>query len=160
MLALPKAVSTVGVGVAVLLFALVSALTFKSTSIISRHASRVGARSYGDLISSEFGPKGALVLRLAIILHVGGEQAGGGQLACPPLPPALRPDREASRLALLPAGVVVVYLIIIADMLCGSAPEFAGVLPTLLGRHDGVWFLSRPFVVRVARGARAACTPS
>lgn len=45
------------------------------------------------------------------------------------------------------AGVMIVYLIIIADMLVGAAPDWNGVLPTLFGRHDGVWFLSRPFVV-------------
>lgn len=43
---------------------------------------------------------------------------------------------------------MIVYLIIIADMLVGAAPDWHGVLPTILDRHDGVWFLSRPFVVR------------
>lgn len=55
------------------------------------------------------------------------------------------------------------YLIIIADMLVGAAPNWEGVLPTLLSRHDGVWFLSRPFVVRAWLGgggsqpSRAEC---
>lgn len=33
-------------------------------------------------------------------------------------------------------------------MLVGSAPNWEGILPTMLHRHDGVWFLSRSFVVR------------
>lgn len=45
------------------------------------------------------------------------------------------------------AGVMIVYLIIIADMLVGAAPDYAGVLPTMLGRHDNPWFLHRAFVV-------------
>ena len=52
------------------------------------------------------------------------------------------------------AGCATAYLVIIADVLVGAAPEFGGVLPTLLNRHDGVWFLSRAFVVgAVCRGA-------
>lgn len=46
------------------------------------------------------------------------------------------------------AGVMIVYLIIIADMLVGSAPKWEGVLTTLLHRHDAPWFLTRSFVVR------------
>jgi hypothetical protein len=38
-------------------------------------------------------------------------------------------------------------LIIIADMLVGAAPEYNGVIPTILGRHDNPWFLQRAFVV-------------
>lgn len=56
----------------------------------------------------------------------------------------------------LPPGVMCVYLIIIADMLVGSAPEYGGVLPTMLGRHDGPWFLSRPLVVSCLPLRRAA----
>lgn len=48
------------------------------------------------------------------------------------------------------AGVMITYCIIVADMLVGSAPEYQGVLPTMLGRHDGPWFLTRAFVVRGA----------
>ena len=36
---------------------------------------------------------------------------------------------------------------IIADVLVGSAPAYHGVLPSLLGRHDGPWWLSRPAVL-------------
>lgn len=39
------------------------------------------------------------------------------------------------------------YCVIISDILVGSAPAYSGVLPTLLGRHDGVWWLSRPAVL-------------
>lgn len=38
---------------------------------------------------------------------------------------------------------------IIADVLVGSAPDFRGVLPSVLGLHDGVWWLSRPAVLAV-----------
>lgn len=46
-------------------------------------------------------------------------------------------------------GVMVVYCIIIGDMLVGSAPHFHGLLPSLLKRHDGPYWLSRPFVLGV-----------
>ena len=36
-----------------------------------------------------------------------------------------------------------------ADVLVGSAPGFTGLLPTLLGRHDNPWFLSREGVLAV-----------
>lgn len=42
---------------------------------------------------------------------------------------------------------MVGYNVIIADMLVGSAPHYSGMLPTLLARHDGPWWLSRPFVL-------------
>ena len=42
---------------------------------------------------------------------------------------------------------MIIYLIIISDMLVGAAPEFGGVLPAMLGRHDNPWWLSRAFVV-------------
>lgn len=41
---------------------------------------------------------------------------------------------------------MVVYQIVISDMLCGPAPRYNGLLPTILDRHDGVWWLSRWFV--------------
>ncbi|KDD77191.1 transmembrane amino acid transporter protein [Helicosporidium sp. ATCC 50920] len=47
------------------------------------------------------------------------------------------------------AGVMIVYLIIIADMLVGSAPKWEGVLTTLLHRHDAPWFLTRSYVTGV-----------
>lgn len=62
----------------------------------------------------------------------------------------LRPQAVCSRRVY--SGVMIVYLIIIADMLVGSAPQWSGVLTTLLGRHDGPWFLSRPFVVSNGHG--------
>lgn len=43
-------------------------------------------------------------------------------------------------------GVMVVYLIIISDMLVGSAPAWGGILPYLLDRYDAPWFLTRWFV--------------
>ena len=43
-------------------------------------------------------------------------------------------------------GVMVVYLIIISDMLVGSAPAWGGILPYLLHRYDAPWFLTRWFV--------------
>lgn len=43
-------------------------------------------------------------------------------------------------------GVMIVYLIIIADLLVGNAPEWHGILPTLLNRHDAPWWLQRNFV--------------
>lgn len=46
-------------------------------------------------------------------------------------------------LALLPCS----YNVIIADVLVGSPPAYSGVLPSLLGRHDGAWWLSRPAVL-------------
>ncbi|KAL4427706.1 hypothetical protein ABPG75_001795 [Micractinium tetrahymenae] len=45
------------------------------------------------------------------------------------------------------SGVMIGYNVIIADVLVGSAPRYSGVLPTLLGRHDNPWFLSRPAVL-------------
>ena len=45
------------------------------------------------------------------------------------------------------------YCVIISDILVGSAPRYEGVLPTLLGRHDGVWWLSRPAVLAALLGA-------
>ncbi len=42
---------------------------------------------------------------------------------------------------------MIVYLMIIADILVGVAPNYNGVLCELLNRHDGVWWLSRNFVV-------------
>ena len=39
------------------------------------------------------------------------------------------------------------YNVIIADVLVGSAPRYTGFLPTLLGRHDSPWWLSRPCVL-------------
>lgn len=40
-------------------------------------------------------------------------------------------------------GVMVVYIIIISDIMVGSAPEWHGIIPTLLDIHDGPWWLSR-----------------
>ncbi|KAL6774169.1 hypothetical protein ACKKBG_A24015 [Auxenochlorella protothecoides x Auxenochlorella symbiontica] len=117
MLALPKAMERVGVILGFTLFGTVCLLTYFSSSIIIRYASRRGKRTYSELIEGEFGLTGARVLQTSIIIHV--------------------------------SGVMIVYLIIIADMLVGAAPEWHGVLPTLLDRHDGVWFLSRPFVCAV-----------
>jgi hypothetical protein len=42
---------------------------------------------------------------------------------------------------------MLIYLLIVGDMLVGSPPHYAGVLPTALGRHDGPWWLGRNFVV-------------
>ncbi len=39
------------------------------------------------------------------------------------------------------------YNVIIADGLVGSSPNFNGMLPTIAGRHDNPWFLSRGFVL-------------
>jgi hypothetical protein len=39
------------------------------------------------------------------------------------------------------------YNVIIADVLVGSSPKFNGMLPTIAGRHDNPWFLSRGFVL-------------
>ncbi|GAB4822555.1 hypothetical protein N2152v2_009601 [Parachlorella kessleri] len=117
MLALPKAFATVGMALGLSLVVFVTCLAYFSTGIIVKYAAQSKARSYGELIKAEFGPLGALILHLAITVHVG--------------------------------GVMVVYLIIIADVLVGGAPEFGGVLPTLLNRHDNPWFLCRPIVVAV-----------
>ncbi|EFN57306.1 hypothetical protein CHLNCDRAFT_51413 [Chlorella variabilis] len=45
------------------------------------------------------------------------------------------------------SGVMVGYNVIIADMLVGSAPNFTGMLPTVLNRHDNPWWLARPAVL-------------
>ncbi|EFN60084.1 hypothetical protein CHLNCDRAFT_133392 [Chlorella variabilis] len=48
------------------------------------------------------------------------------------------------------AGSMIVYLIIIADVLCGVPPDYNGLVTNLLGVHDpSVWFVSRPFVLAV-----------
>lgn len=47
-------------------------------------------------------------------------------------------------------GVMIGYCVIVSDVLVGSAPAFRGVLPTLLGRHDNPWWLSRPAVLAAA----------
>lgn len=61
----------------------------------------------------------------------------------------LQPTREKTASSLPScAGVMIIYLLIIADMLIGSAPDYGGVLPVAFGRFDNPWFLSRPFVVR------------
>ncbi|KAI3429739.1 hypothetical protein D9Q98_010054 [Chlorella vulgaris] len=44
-------------------------------------------------------------------------------------------------------GVMIGYNVIIADVLVGSSPKFNGMLPTIAGRHDNPWFLSRGFVL-------------
>ena len=46
-------------------------------------------------------------------------------------------------------GAMIVYLMIIADILVGVAPNYNGVLCVLLNRHDSVWWLSRNFVIFV-----------
>lgn len=46
-------------------------------------------------------------------------------------------------------GAMIVYLMIIADILVGVAPNYNGVLCELFNRHDGVWWLSRNFVILV-----------
>lgn len=38
---------------------------------------------------------------------------------------------------------MVVYFIMIADLLIGTAPTFEGVLPTLFDDHSNPWYLSR-----------------
>lgn len=38
---------------------------------------------------------------------------------------------------------MVVYFIMIADLLIGTAPTFEGVLPTLFDNHSNPWYLSR-----------------
>ncbi|KAL4421082.1 hypothetical protein ABPG77_001377 [Micractinium sp. CCAP 211/92] len=53
-------------------------------------------------------------------------------------------------------GVMVGYCVIIADVLVGSAPAYTGMLPTLLGRHDNPWFLSRPAVLALLLAAVVA----
>lgn len=46
------------------------------------------------------------------------------------------------------SGVMVIYLIIIGDVLVGSAPSYNGVIPTVLGVHASIpWYLSRPSTV-------------
>lgn len=48
----------------------------------TRFAAQHKKSSYGDLIKETFGETGAVILRLAIIVHVGGElKSGEGQLA-------------------------------------------------------------------------------
>lgn len=48
------------------------------------------------------------------------------------------------------AGSMIVYLIIIADVLCGVAPEYNGLITNLVGVHDpSVWYVGRPFVLGV-----------
>ena len=37
--------------------------------------------------------------------------------------------------------------VIIADVLVGSPPEYGGMLPAMLGRHDNPWWLARPAVL-------------
>lgn len=117
MVALPRAVSETGILVGMALFAFTACLTYISTSIVVRYASRGGFQSYGDLIKHHFGRTGAAILQLAICVHVG--------------------------------GVMIGYCVIIADVLVGSAPNFTGMLPTLLGRHDNPLWLSRPAVLAV-----------
>lgn len=45
------------------------------------------------------------------------------------------------------SGVMIIYLIIIADMLVGSAPSWGGLLVYLLDRAPPPWWLSRSVVV-------------
>ncbi|KAI7839147.1 hypothetical protein COHA_007150 [Chlorella ohadii] len=45
------------------------------------------------------------------------------------------------------SGVMIGYNVIIADVLVGSAPEYNGMLPSVLGRHDGPWWLTRAAVI-------------
>lgn len=128
---------------------------------LPRYASRRGKRTYSELVKDEFGVAGARVLQTSIIIHVAGTVVGRIQLGrcwqCAEKLPSCFAHHSISHinsalaLALL-VGVMIVYLIIIADMLVGAAPDWNGVLPTLLGRHDGVWYLSRPFVVRIQSG--------
>lgn len=44
---------------------------------------------------------------------------------------------------------MVVYFIMIADLLIGTAPSFEGVLPTLFDNHTNPWYLSRCVVSAV-----------
>ena len=53
-------------------------------------------------------------------------------LAYPARPPA-------ARLPALPWPAVI-----IADVLVGSPPQYGGMLPAMLGRHDNPWWLARP----------------
>lgn len=112
MLAMPKAYSTVGLGLGLVLTGVVCFLTYFSSSVIIRFCARDKNDSYGNLVRGEFGPLGAAFLQLAIIVHV--------------------------------LGVMIVYLIIIDDMLVGSAPHYHGLLPYFLGPFDVLpWYISR-----------------
>ena len=116
MLAMPKAYSTVGLLTGLSLTITVCFLTYFSSSVIIRYCARDQKNSYGNLVMSEFGPKGAFFLQCAIITHV--------------------------------IGVMIVYLIIIDDMLIGSAPTFNGIIPYFFGPFDPVnmpWYISRWF---------------
>jgi amino acid permease len=54
-------------------------------------------------------------------------------------------------------GVMVVYLVVIADALCGAAPAYAGLLPTLLGAAGAPppWWLSHGAVTGALVAAAA-----
>lgn len=46
------------------------------------------------------------------------------------------------------AGIMIVYLIIMGDVLVGVGPDYSGLVTTAAGIHTGdVWWLNRPFVV-------------
>jgi amino acid permease len=45
------------------------------------------------------------------------------------------------------SGVMVVYLVIMGDILIGTAPTYSGVLPTLLPGHVDAWYMHRETVV-------------
>lgn len=46
------------------------------------------------------------------------------------------------------SGSMIIYLIIIADILCGVAPDYNGLITNIIGIHDpSVVYVSRPFVV-------------
>jgi hypothetical protein len=114
--------------------------------------------TYHDLVGAEYGAAGLLSLKLAIIVNNAGSMVGGGQQGCPPAGGQARVcmlrtlagmatgQATAQPLRLLSISPPfaapalpyrqIVYLIIIADVLCGVAPDYNGLITNLLGVHD------------------------
>lgn len=185
MLALPKAVSTVGVLVAAALFLLAAALTHFSAAVIVRRAaccSSFSCRGGGQAFVYSHPPIRPPTIPPAARLQVR-QPTGGVQLQptdprgvwhcrchgatsrnhharvwcaawmiglCSLLRDGATESGAASHpgaISICNAGVQIVYNILLGDMLVGSAPDFAGVIPTWLGRHEGTGLVSREFVV-------------
>jgi amino acid permease len=149
---MPKAYASVGLLAGVGLTAVICVLTFISGSVIISLCADGRRPSYGALVRAEFGPTAGRWLQTSILVHVFGvmvvylvskilcttgalprfQALAAPCFACP-----LGVARERDR------ARTVLAQVIIADMLVGSAPDWHGLLPYLLSRHDGPWFLRR-----------------
>ncbi|KAK9815771.1 hypothetical protein WJX72_009225 [[Myrmecia] bisecta] len=118
-MALPRAFATLGIMLGTVMLVITYALSYFSLATIVRASEQFKEQTYADLVRSQFGRAGSLLLQLSIIINN--------------------------------AGIMIIYLIILGDVLVGVGPTYNGLITNALHIHSGdVWYVSRPFVLAVA----------